>query len=219
VFDFSPEALIQKGLYLILLVLSLSVHEFAHAWSAWHLGDDTAARAGRLTLNPLVHMDPIGTFLLPLLGIPFGWARPVPVDPRRFRRGVNMYVGMALTAVAGPAANVVLAVLSGGAMLTLSRFAPGLVDFGTVGRQFLLSLVGLNVGLALFNLLPVPPLDGSRIVDGFIPYGLRPAWERFLSLAPFLLLAVFWFGGRFVSGPVNAAVDLVRHLSRAIILG
>ena len=62
-------------------------------------------------------------------------------------------------------------------------------------------------------------LDGSRIVDGFIPYGLRPAWERFLSLAPFLLLAVFWFGGRFVSGPVNAAVDLVRHLSRAIILG
>src|SRR5574340_1315088 len=94
---------LQRGLMMLIpLVLSLSVHEFAHAWSAWKLGDDTADRMGRLTLNPIAHVDPIGTLLLPLLGVPFGWARPVPVNPARFRRNVNMNTGMAMTAAAGP---------------------------------------------------------------------------------------------------------------------
>src|SRR5574340_802071 len=103
---------LQRGLMMLIpLVLSLSVHEFAHAWSAWKLGDDTADRMGRLTLNPLAHVDPVGTLLLPLLGIPFGWAKPVPVQPHRFRPTVNMTTGMMLVAVAGPLANLGLAVL------------------------------------------------------------------------------------------------------------
>src|SRR5688572_26569558 len=96
---------------LIPLVLSLTVHEWAHAMSAYRLGDDTAAREGRLTLNPIVHIDPLGTLLLPLMGVPFGWAKPVPVVPTRFRRDVNMSTGMMITAAAGPFSNLVLAFL------------------------------------------------------------------------------------------------------------
>ena len=94
--------------FLIPLILSLSVHEWAHAWAAWRLGDDTARLLGRMTLNPIAHVDPLGTLLLPMLGVPFGWAKPVPVNPLRFRN-VSMPIGMMLTAAAGPISNVVLA--------------------------------------------------------------------------------------------------------------
>ena len=96
-------------MWLPISILSLSFHEFAHAWSAWKLGDDTASREGRLTLNPVSHIDLLGTIILPLLGVPFGWAKPVPVNPARFRRDVNMSTGMAITATAGPLSNVLLA--------------------------------------------------------------------------------------------------------------
>jgi Zn-dependent protease len=154
---------------LIPLILSLSVHEYAHAWSAWRLGDDTAARAGRLTLNPLVHLDPIGTVLLPLLGIPFGWAKPVPLSPARFRRGVRMSTGVALTAAAGPLANVVLAVACTVAFGLLIRFQPQLAMPGSGTRELLLIMIQLNVALAVFNMIPIPPLDGSRVIDGLMP--------------------------------------------------
>jgi Zn-dependent protease len=100
--DFSEAALLARATLFIPLLLSLAVHEWAHAWTARQLGDDTAERAGRLTLNPLAHVDPIGTLLLPLLGIPFGWAKPVPIEPLRFRRDVRLRAGVALTAAAGP---------------------------------------------------------------------------------------------------------------------
>src|SRR5579872_3573193 len=96
---------------LVPLVLSLTVHEWAHAYSAFRLGDDTAARMGRMTLNPIPHIDPIGTILLPMLGIPFGWAKPVPITPTRFRRDISMRAGIMITAAAGPLSNLVLAVL------------------------------------------------------------------------------------------------------------
>src|SRR5512147_1844508 len=91
----------------ITFLIAFTVHEYAHAWSAYRLGDDTAARMGRLTLNPLAHIDPIGTVLLPLLRVPFGWAKPVPVNPARFRPDVPMARGMMITAAAGPASNIV----------------------------------------------------------------------------------------------------------------
>src|SRR5215468_292941 len=105
-----PE-LLNRLMYVPILILSLTVHEWAHAYSAFRLGDDTAARQGRLTLNPLPHIDPFGTILCPLLGVPFGWAKPVPVVPSRFRRDVNMRTGMMITAAAGPLSNLALAVV------------------------------------------------------------------------------------------------------------
>ncbi len=207
---------LQRGLMLLIpLVLSLSVHEYAHAWSAWRLGDDTAERSGRLTLNPIAHVDPIGTLLLPLLGIPFGWARPVPIDPARFRRGVKMSTGVALTAAAGPISNLVLAVLATTAIALLARLAPQVLAAGGV-VELLQVMVFLNVNLALFNLIPIPPLDGSRVVDGVMPLRLRPQWERVAGLAPFLLVAVFIFAGRIIAGPSNFVLGLLGQLARAI---
>ncbi|XXF78234.1 site-2 protease family protein [Myxococcaceae bacterium GXIMD 01537] len=193
--------LLERAMMLIPLILSLSVHEFAHAWSAWKLGDDTAEREGRLTLNPIVHIDPIGTLLLPLLGIPFGWAKPVPVNPTRFRREVNMSTGMMVTSAAGPLSNVLLAVASAVTYGLMLRWAPQVLQENPGVPQLLMLMMAMNVGLALFNMLPVPPLDGSRVVEGLLPYRLRGAWERVLQAGPFLLLAVIYFGGRFISGP------------------
>jgi Zn-dependent protease len=201
---------------LIPLVLSLTVHEYAHAWAAFRLGDDTASRAGRFTLNPLAHVDPIGTLLLPLLGVPFGWARPVPVDPRRFRRGVRMTTGMALTAAAGPISNLLLSVLITAGYALAIRFAPDVVDRNTGVRQLLMVMIYMNVNLALFNLLPVPPLDGSRILDGVMPLRLRPAWQRVMVLSPFLLLAVFFLAGRIIAGPSSFVIGLLSRLATAL---
>lgn len=203
---------------LIPLILSLSVHEYAHAWSAQKLGDDTASRAGRLTLNPLSHIDPFGTLLLPLIllisgtGFMFGWAKPVPVDPARFRRGVHMGRGMAWTAGAGPLSNLLLAVLAAVTFGLLGRFAPGALESGGGVRELLENVLVVNLALALFNLIPVPPLDGSRIVDGYMPLRFRAGWDRVTALAPFLLLAVFFFGGRLIAGPFSYLFGLLANL-------
>jgi Zn-dependent protease len=223
---FTVEALLAGLAFLPIMIISLSIHEFAHAWSAWKLGDDTASREGRLTLNPLAHIDLLGTILLPLAGIPFGWAKPVPVNPARFRREVTMGKGMAITAAAGPISNIILALLTAVAIGLVARLAPDLLETKTAVRQLLLGgvvsnrwlpgLLQLNVSLALFNLIPLPPLDGSRIVAWVLPYDLRNRWHDLERFSPYLLLAVFWFGGRLVSGPILALTDFLLGISRAI---
>jgi Zn-dependent protease len=190
------------------LILSLSVHEWAHAYSAFRLGDDTAQRMGRLTLNPLVHIDPIGTVLLPLIGIPFGWAKPVPVNPARFTRKIPMRTGMMVTAAAGPVSNVVLAVLCVIVLGVMMRFHLR----NEAVEHLLVSGIGLNIALAVFNMLPIPPLDGSRVADGLMPRPLRPAWERFAQYGPLLLLAVI-FLPRWL--PAAAHFDLIGPPMRA----
>jgi Zn-dependent protease len=203
---------------LIPLILSLSVHEYAHAWSAQKLGDDTASRAGRLTLNPLSHIDPFGTLVLPLIllisgtGFMFGWAKPVPVNPARFRRGVHMGRGMAWTAGAGPLSNLLLSLLAAVTFGLLGRYAPAALASGGGVRELLENILVVNLALALFNLIPVPPLDGSRIVDGYMPLRFRAGWERVTALAPFLLLAVFIFGGRLIAGPFSYLFGLLANL-------
>jgi len=189
--------LIERLLLVIPLLLSLTVHEWAHAYSAFRLGDDTAARLGRLTLNPIPHLDPVGSIAVPLLmffllpgGFIFGWAKPVPVNPIRFHRGVRLGTGLALTAAAGPLANLVLAAGASLALGLLARFAPEAHAAGGAMPALLHSLVLLNVVLAVFNLLPIPPLDGSRILDAFLPARLRPAWDAFSGAAPAALVAV-----------------------------
>ena len=172
------------------LLLSLSVHEWAHAWSAYRLGDDTAARMGRMTVNPLAHIDPIGTFLLPLLGVPFGWAKPVPVNPARFRRDIHMKTGMMITAAAGPISNICMAFCC---MVVYACLVAFNVDMGQVTeRVYQLIQMGIiiNVILAVFNMFPIPPLDGSRIADGLMPDSLRPNWDAFCRLTPIPLIVM-----------------------------
>jgi Zn-dependent protease len=177
---------------------------------------------GRMTLNPLPHIDPVGTLLLPAVllmsgaGIVFGWAKPVPINPTRFRRDVHMGRGMAWTAAAGPLSNLLLALVSAIVAGLFLRWAPDALREGGGLRELMQSLIGLNVLLALFNLIPVPPLDGSRIVDGYLPYRFRPAWERVNALAPFLLLGVFFLGGRLIAGPTSFLASFFFRLANSI---
>jgi len=204
--------------YLVVLLPSLTVHEFAHAWSAWRLGDDTAARMGRLTLNPIAHIDPVGTLLLPLLGVPIGWAKPVPVDPANFRRGVKMSTGDLLVSIAGPISNLLLALLGTVVFGLFLRFSGVAPDRAIV--ELLSFFVLLNVGLAVFNLLPVPPLDGSHVLGSFVPYRWRGAWESFLRVGPILLMVLLLSGaftGRsllwaVIGPPRDFIVGILNHI-------
>lgn len=170
----------------LVLIPSVILHELAHGVVALHYGDDTAKRAGRLTLNPVAHVDPFGTIILPtLLALSgagtFGYAKPVPVDRRRLRRPRDHGL---LVSLAGPATNVVLAVLAAIVFRAIRDSASPTVtavvlDFGVV-----------NVVLAAFNALPVPPLDGSAIVERLLPTRLLPAWGQLRRYSMFLVLGV-----------------------------
>jgi Zn-dependent protease len=208
----SQQVILERVMFLIPLVLSLTIHEFSHAWSAYLLGDDTAALQGRMTLNPIVHMDPIGTFLLPLVGVPFGWAKPVPVNPARFRRSVSMGTGMMITALAGPASNLVLALLCAVTSGVLYRFAPEFVDANRGLSSLLFTGMQLNVALAIFNMLPIPPLDGSRVAERLVPYAWRPAWARLTVAAPILLFVIIAGGSRFITAPTAWASHELHSL-------
>ncbi len=190
----SSATILERLLMLVPVWLSLTVHEFAHAWSAFKLGDTTAREQGRLTLNPLSHIDVFGTLILPLLGVPFGWAKPVPVNPLRFDRRYSMRKGMLITAAAGPISNLLLALIVAVILGVQLRLDPGSLHGGSPFTLLLVMMMQINVALAIFNLLPIYPLDGSRIADGVMPDRLRPQWDKFCRIAPFLLIAVFLFG-------------------------
>lgn len=207
-------------LNLIVLVLSLTVHEFFHAWSAWRLGDDTAARMGRLTLNPLPHLDLFGTIILPLFNSPIGWAKPVPINPANFRRGIRMSTGDILVSVAGPLSNLGLGLIAGVVYGLLLRWFPEVVERGMAVRGLLIRLIMLNVGLAIFNIIPVPPLDGSHVVGSLVPLRLRDAWLRFARIAPIVLFGVvvlapglLW---RVIGPPIESLSDLLFWIAARI---
>lgn len=180
------DLIIERLIWWIPLVLSITVHEWAHAASASWLGDDTSRLLGRNTLNPLAHIDPVGTVLLPLLGIPFGWAEPVPINPIRFRRNVRMKLGVLIVAIAGPISNFCLAGLC---WLLLKLLVAAQFDDAEI-LEGLSNVMALNLVLAIFNLLPIPPLDGSRVVDSLMPAGWRPLWNSFSRFGLVLLLAL-----------------------------
>jgi Zn-dependent protease len=211
-----PPQIADSLINLIVLLLSLTVHEFSHAWVAWRLGDDTAARMGRLTLNPVPHIDIIGTIALPLMGAPIGWAKPVPVNPANFRRDVRMSTGDILVSIAGPLSNLAFALLVTIALGVLARVSPSLVVGSAPVGVLMARLMMTNIGLAMFNLLPIPPLDGSHVVGSLLPYRFRDAWDRFAQLGPFLLLAVVLLGRGMLWRVLGPPVAFLRDQAFAL---
>ncbi len=153
-------------LLLPVILFALTIHEYSHGYIAWRLGDPTAKNAGRLTFNPISHLDPIGTIMLFLVG--FGWAKPVPVDPSYFR---NPKRDMLYVALAGPVSNMILALITGLVIRYVNAANPEFMH-GVLGPKIGMMLVlslRINLALAIFNLLPIPPLDGSKIMYGLLP--------------------------------------------------
>jgi len=210
-------SIMQSVANVILLVLSLTVHEFAHAWMAFRLGDDTAARAGRLTLNPIPHIDLFGTILLPLMNAPIGWAKPVPTNVSRVRRGIKVSTAELLISGAGPVSNLILAMLCAVIWGSLSRFAPAALE-STGLPVFFNGLMWINAALCVFNLLPIPPLDGGHVAASLLPYRWRPHWDRFATFAPFVLIGVILLSRQlpFLIVPINFVYGAVRQIADAI---
>jgi len=171
--DLNPQTLISA---IVTLLIAFTFHEFAHAWTAKKFGDDTAERAGRLTLNPLSHLDPFGSLMLIFVG--FGWAKPVPVDMYALRR--NSRIAPLLVSLSGPFTNLLLAGLAA-IPLRLNLFPYQTVSSNILPTPyyFLYFFLITNLGLMVFNLLPVPPLDGHEIVNFLLPSNLASAWEQF----------------------------------------
>ena len=189
------------GTYALLLLVMLPVHEAAHAFVAHKLGDDTAKWNGRLTLNPLRHLDPIGSIMLVVFGI--GYAKPVPVDPHNFRR-CSRKTGMALTALAGPLSNLLMAVLSMAVFRVIYSFTTSVAVLLYADLVLLGVLVPINIGLAVFNLLPIPPLDGSRIFGAILPDKWTAWVDRYFQIVQLALFALI------VSGALDVLLNFLR---------
>ncbi len=203
------QSLLQYLVSLPAIIIGLTFHEYAHGRAAYYLGDKTAYYAGRLTLNPLPHLDPVG-FLM-LMFFHFGWAKPVPVNPNQFTR-VSRKTGMLLVALAGPVMNFFIAAAS---MVLLRLLSPVLYgEFGATLIQLIIPLITVNLVLAIFNLIPIPPLDGSKVLAGILPNSVYPVMqsiERYGALI--LLIFVLSDAANYVIGPgVNAVYSCLYRL-------
>jgi Zn-dependent protease len=190
---------------LIALIPAFTFHEFAHAWVAYRLGDPTAKNMGRLTLNPLKHLEVFGVLLV--LSVGFGWAKPVMVNPANLRNGRR---DMALVAVAGPLTNLLLAVV-----LALLWRLVGVLDNRFVD-DIVLASIGLNVTLLFFNLIPLAPLDGFKVAVGWLPEGPSQLWARTAQAGPFVLLGLIFIG--YLSPQYNVLERLVVGPTQALTL-
>ncbi|MGD8323128.1 MAG: site-2 protease family protein [Gammaproteobacteria bacterium] len=222
---FGPDSIVYQISYaLIPLVFAVTVHEVAHGWTAKYFGDMTARDAGRLTLNPISHIDPFGTIILPLIlfltsPFVFGAAKPVPVNVRRLR---NPKIDMAIVALAGPGVNILMA--TGWALFgTIQAFVVARTDLGS---QWLYDMaifgIRINLLLAIFNMLPIPPLDGGRVLRGVLPDAAARVLDRIEPFGIFILIGliileymqVIQFLSSFIAPPMDFFLDLFTRLIR-----
>ena len=191
-------------LYFIpIFLITITVHEVAHAYVAWRLGDPTARAMGRITLNPLRHLDLFGFIMLMVIG--FGWAKPVQINPRNFK---NEKSGMAISALAGPASNILMCILGVILLNIVLIFANRMNSYSPVmdaALTFLVQFSTLNVWFATFNMIPIPPLDGSRIVNYFLPPKLGYYYSYVERYGFIVLMALMYTG--FLSGPMSAVAN------------
>ena len=191
----TPEYLLALVLTLPAVIIAITFHEYAHAYAADKLGDDTPRMQGRLNLNPLSHIDPFGFIMLMFVGI--GWGKPVEINPRNFNRNVSMEKGEAIVSLAGPLMNFILAIVSAIILGAVYMFASSSFLFTTIGNVILVllkELVIINIGLGVFNLLPLPPLDGSKIFINFMPYNAK-RWLREHEQVFYIIFLIIWVTG------------------------
>jgi Zn-dependent protease len=210
---------------LIVFLFAISIHESAHAWMANRCGDPTARMLGRISLNPIRHIDPVGTVLLPLIALVthfpmLGWAKPTPVDPRNFK---NLVWDDILTTLAGPASNFIVATSAAIVLAAIALIAPGgrpavgSVLNGLIFSDsllvpvslFLYELMAINIVLGVFNLIPVPPLDGSHVLRHFLSENLRRAYD---TMGIFGLIALVYLGGGLLRALILPVLDLYRSI-------
>jgi Zn-dependent protease len=204
----NPEQIIpQLVIYMVVLLLAISAHEAAHAWMSYKFGDDTARLLGRITLNPVAHTDPIGTLLIPIVMFIFGhiggpvasipligWGKPTPVNPLRWR---NKDLANVMVSIAGILANLIIAIIAFTILKTLLMTGAGASIPESLQEPvglFLRYLLVMNISLAVFNLLPFPPLDGSKILDTFLPASMRPFMEMLEQYGYIILMILIYMG-------------------------
>lgn len=208
---------------MVVLLLAISAHEAAHAWMSWKFGDDTARLLGRVTLNPASHTDPIGTLLIPIVGFIFGsygqsipligWGKPTPVNPLRWR---NKDLANVMVSLAGIMANILIASI-GFLILKVILLQGGPAVIPESVREpvilFLWYLLMMNVSLAVFNLLPFPPLDGSKVLETFLPPSMQPLLEMMEQYGYIILMILIYVGFfRAIIGPVMSVVEYLLYL-------
>jgi Zn-dependent protease len=218
----TPEQLIpQLVIYMVVLLLAISAHEAAHAWMSYKFGDDTARLLGRITLNPVAHTDPIGTLLIPIAGFVFGamgggrfpligWGKPTPVNPLRWR---NKDLANVMVSIAGILANLLIALIA--FVIFKYLLMSGLIDQMSDSTQepvilFLDNLLIMNISLAVFNLLPFPPLDGSKVLETFLPAEMQPALEFLERYGYFLLILLIYMG--VFTAIIRPIINFVHYL-------
>jgi Zn-dependent protease len=214
------ERLQTTSVEIVPFIMAVTFHEYAHGFIAHRWGDDTAKKAGRLTLNPIPHIDPVGTILFPLVnmltGIPilFGWAKPVPIDPRLFKK---YRAGLFWVSIAGVSMNCLLAFLSAAILCALLLWMPPTFYLFSPLSKMAVFSIEMNFALAIFNLIPLPPLDGSKIIESFLSIKATQKYEQISRFSFFIILALMFSGAfsilRYPIGLLtNVSVDLMAYL-------
>lgn len=200
-----PESFLALLLTIPGVLIAITFHEFAHAYVADKLGDQTPRMQGRVSLNPLVHLDPIGSIMLLVAG--FGWGKPVQINPSQFNRNISMDKGEALVSLAGPAMNFIIAIVATLLYGALQKYT----QVSSIVYYVLMYTITINVGLGVFNLIPIYPLDGSKILKNFLPYNAK-AWfenKEGLFYIIFIILWVSGFAGQIITPVIGAITKLL----------
>lgn len=204
----TPGAFLNLILSVPAILIAITFHEYAHAFAADKLGDDTPRREGRLTLNPLAHLDPVGSILLLFAG--FGWGKPVRINAINFNRKVSIKKGNAIVAIAGPAMNFILAIVFSIVYGLLIAHAKGflLTQVGSIVGTIISCTIFMNVGLGVFNLIPLPPLDGSKILTAFLPENAKRWYENNEKIL-YIVFMVIWITpiASHIISPIISAID------------
>lgn len=201
------------------VLIAITFHEFAHGYAAYKLGDDTAKRQGRLSLNPFAHLDPIGTLMLLVAG--FGWGKPVEVDPRNYTRKISMEKGEAIVSLAGPLMNIILSMIFSLVYCAIYKFASPTFLISTTGTIIMTIIsytISINVGLGVFNLIPLPPLDGSKIIMPILTPKVKEFFinnEQIFYII-FILIWITGIAGDIITPAISWITNGVFSLGRTI---